>query len=86
MAYANGGALPAKAKRKKGLSQVDMAYDILAKSRAPLHVSELIARIEAAFAIRPDRESLVSALTKKVTRGDRFTRPAKNTFALREKP
>jgi hypothetical protein len=30
-----------------------------------------------------DRESLVSSLTKKVARNDRFLRPEKNTFALR---
>jgi hypothetical protein len=62
-----------------------MAYDILTRSRSPLHVSELIDRIESTFGVRPDRESLVSALTKKVRRNDRFTRPGSNTFALREK-
>ena len=31
---------------------------------------------------RLDRESLVSALVKKVRRQDRFTRPDKNVFAL----
>ena len=30
-----------------------------------------------------DRESLVSSLTKKVARQDRFLRPEKNTFSLR---
>ena len=71
------------ARRSKGLSQVDMAYDILKKARAPLHVSELLARIQASFGVAVDRESLVSSLTKKVARGDRFLRTAKNTFALR---
>lgn len=80
------GEAPAPtASRSKGKSQVDMAYDILVVARSPLHVSELIDRIEASFGTRPDRESLVSALTKKVTRSDRFLRPAKNTFALRGK-
>jgi hypothetical protein len=60
-----------------------MAYDILAKARAPLHVSELIARIQTAFGVGIDRESLVSSLSKKIARGDRFVRTAKNTFALR---
>ena len=68
---------------RKGLSQVDMAFDVLKKARAPLHVSELLARIEAAFGQPVDRESLVSSLTKKVARGDRFLRTDKNTFALR---
>ena len=71
------------AKRRKGLSQVDMAYDVLKKARRPLHVAEVLARIQAAFGVGVDRESLVSSLTKKVARGDRFVRTGKNTFALR---
>ena len=69
--------------RTKGLSQVDMAYDVLKKARSPLHISELLDRIHAAFGVSVDRESLVSSLTKKVARQDRFLRPDKNTFALR---
>ena len=69
--------------RQKGMSQVDMAYAILKKTRAPLHISELLTRIQSSFQVRVDRESLVSALTKKVARGDRFLRTAKNTFGLR---
>lgn len=70
-------------RRRKGLSQVDMAYHILKQARTPLHVSELLARIQASFGTTVDRESLVSSLSKKVARGDRFLRPEKNTFALR---
>jgi hypothetical protein len=70
-------------RRRASLSQVDMAYDILKKARIPLHVSELLARIHSTFHVSVDRESLVSSLTKKVARGDRFLRTAKNTFALR---
>ena len=67
----------------KGLSQVDMAFDILKKARSPLHISQILDRIHAQFAVTIDRESLVSSLTKKVARGDRFLRPEKNTFSLR---
>ena len=67
---------------RKSRSQVDMAYDVLKKARSPLHVSELLARIHATFHLTVDRESLVSSLTKKVARGDRFLRTAKNTFGL----
>ncbi len=35
------------------------------------------------FGVAVDRESLVSSLAKKVVRGDRFVRTAKNTFGLR---
>jgi hypothetical protein len=70
-------------RRRKGRSQVDMAFDVLKKARGPLHVSEILARIQASFGVAVDRESLVSSLTKKVARDDRFVRTAKNTFALR---
>jgi hypothetical protein len=60
-----------------------MAFDVLRKARSPLHVSAILERIQTQFGITVDRESLVSSLTKKVARGDRFLRPEKNTFALR---
>jgi hypothetical protein len=74
---------PQRAGRRSGLSQSDMAYDILKKAQAPLHISELLARIGSTFHARVDRESLVSSLSKKVARGDRFIRTDKNTFGLR---
>jgi len=77
------GEPPSSEPRRKGLSQVDMAFDILKKARSPLHVSEILERIQRHFGVAVDRESLVSSLTKKVARSDRFLRPEKNTFALR---
>ena len=67
---------------RKGLSQVSMALDILNEARSPLHISEILDRIQTRFGVSVDRESLVSSLTKKVARGDRFRRTEKNTFAL----
>jgi hypothetical protein len=78
-----GDTSPAGPPRRKGLSQVDMAFDILKKARNPLHVSEIIDRIQAQFGVVVDRESLVSSLAKKVARSDRFLRPERNTFSLR---
>ncbi len=66
----------------KSRSHIDMAFDILAEANTPLHVTDIISCIAERFGIRIDRESLVSALTKKVARQDRFIRTAKNTFAL----
>ncbi len=68
------------------LSQVDMAYDVLKKARTPLHVDELLKRIQSVFGVHVDRESLVSSLTKKIARSDRFLRTAPNTFGLRLEP
>ena len=78
-----GEPAAAEPRQRKGRSQVDLAFDILRKARAPLHVSEILERIQAEFGIAIDRESLVSSLSKKVARGDRFLRPEKNTFSLR---
>jgi hypothetical protein len=71
---------------RKGMSQVDMAYDVLKKARSPLHVSDILAGIQAQFGVTVDRDSLVSSLSKKVARGDRFLRPEKNTFSLKPEP
>jgi hypothetical protein len=76
-------AAPAPHRREQGMSQTDIAYDILKKARRPLHVSELIERADKLHGVRLDRESLVSALVKRVARGDRFVRTEPNTFALR---
>jgi hypothetical protein len=77
-------AEPAAAVRpRKGMSQVEMAFDILKEARGPLHISRLLERIQEQFGVTVDRESLVSSLTKKVVRGDRFLRPEKNTVAVR---
>jgi hypothetical protein len=72
--------------RRKRLSQVDMAFDVLTKARTPLHVNDILERIRAQFAVEIDRDSLVSSLSKKVARADRFRRPARNTFGLIEQP
>lgn len=80
-----GEALPGERPRPKGKSQVDMAYDVLAKAAGPLHARDLLERIRRKFGVSVDRESLVSSLTKKVARGDRFVRTDKNTFGLKER-
>ena len=77
-------APPPSPRPNKRRSQVDMAFDILNKARKPLHVTELLERMEKAFHVAVDRESLVSALTKKVMRADRFVRTEKNTLGIKE--
>jgi hypothetical protein len=80
-----GGAPESAARpRKDGMSQMDIAYDILSKARRPLHVGQIIERAAKLHGTALDRESLVSALAKRVARADRFVRTAPNTFAVRE--
>jgi len=73
---------PSGAKQPKSMSQVDMAYDILRSAGRPLHISEIISLVAKRHGTTLDRESIVSALSKRVARKDRFVRTAPNTFAL----
>jgi hypothetical protein len=69
------------APEEAGMSQVDMAYNILLDGQA-MHITDILAAIKKRFGVGVDRESLVSALSKRIVRGDRFRRAGKNTFAL----
>ena len=80
----HGEPTESRPRPRQGRSQVDLAYDVLKKAGSPLHVAEILARIHTAFRVTIDRESLVSSLTKKVMRGDRFVRTGKSTFGLRQ--
>jgi hypothetical protein len=72
-----------RGRRREGMSQVDYVEDILRRAGKELHVVEILEGVARVHQVEIDRESLVSALTKKVERGDRFVRTAPNTFALR---
>jgi hypothetical protein len=68
---------------QRSLSQVDMVYDILSKTSEPLHISEIIERVEKLYGVRLERESIVSSLVKKIRSGKRFVRTDKNVFGLK---
>jgi hypothetical protein len=74
---------PAPRAARKSTSQIDMVYDVLRRAGKPLHVSEIIERVEKVHGFQLERESIVSTLVKKVNRGDRFVRTDKNVFALK---
>jgi hypothetical protein len=71
-----------KTAKEKRMSQMDMVYDILVESRLPLHVDDLIALAQSKFDIQLDKESVVSALAKRIKRHDRFIKTGPNTYAL----
>lgn len=75
---------PSKPKQEsiKGMSNIDMAIDILRESRQPLHVSDILAQVKAKYKVTLDRESLVSALVKKIHRLKGLSRTAPNTFRI----
>jgi hypothetical protein len=67
---------------QKGMSNMDMAIDILRRAQRPLHISEMIAQVKTKYGVTLDRESLVSALVKKVHRRQGLSRTAPNTFQV----
>jgi len=75
---------PKKTKRKedKSMSNIEMSIDILQKAQRPLHISEIIAQVKTKYGVTLDRESLVSALVKKVHRRQGLSRTAPNTFEI----
>ena len=77
------GASGEEEPRDRSMSQIDIVFNILSATEESLHVSQIIASAQARFGIKLERESLVSALAKKVAKGDRFVRVGKNTFALK---
>ena len=76
------GEMPARKPRRKGRSQMSIIYDILLAAKKPLHITEIIELAEKDFNVIMERESVVSALTKKVRIGIMFKRVKPNTFAI----
>jgi len=70
----------------KRKSNMDVAYDILLAAQGPLHINDIIQRAKKDCRRQLHRESLVSALTKKVLDQNGFTRTAPNTFDLLKRP
>jgi len=80
------GQRPAAPPGSKPKSNMDIVYDILSAAKGPLHVTDIIHRAKKDYHRPLRRESLVSALTKKVLDQNTFTRTAPNTFDLLKRP
>lgn len=72
-----------KKTRRRSRSQMNIVEDLLIAAGQPLHITVILEQAKSRFNQVLDRESLVSALTKRVKRKDRFVRTAPNTFGLR---
>ena len=70
----------------KRKSNMDIVYEILLTAKGPLHINDIIQRAKKDNHRQLHRESLVSALTKKVLDQNGFTRTAPNTFDLLKRP
>jgi len=75
-------AKKAKQTEEEDMSNMDMAIDILRRAQKPLHISEIIVQVKSKYGVTLDRESLVSALVKKVHRRQGLSRTAPNTFQI----
>ena len=67
-------------------SNMEVVYEILLAAQGPLHINDIIQRAKKDCRRQLRRESLVSALTKKVLDQNDFTRTAPNTFDLLPRP
>lgn len=71
-----------KERPQKRTSNINTAFDVLQSANRPLHVSEIIRLAKQDHGVHISRDSIVSALLKKVNAGQGIVRTAPNTFAL----
>ena len=69
--------------RKRGPSQTDLALEVLRSTGQPMHVNEIVEAVQSRHGRQLVRDSLVSAITKKMAQGEEFRKTARNTFAAR---
>ena len=74
--------LPHKHKLKR-TSNLTIVEDILQNADQPLHISKIIQIAQKDYNVNLERDSIVSALIKKINAGKMFLRVAPNTFALK---
>ena len=67
----------------KRTSNLTIVEDILQNSDQPLHISKIIQIAQKDYNVNLERDSIVSALIKKINAGKMFIRVAPNTFALK---
>jgi len=70
----------------KRTSNLTIVEDILQNSNQPLHISKIIQIAQKDYNVNLERDSIVSALIKKINAGKLFVRVAPNTFALKNNP
>jgi hypothetical protein len=75
---------PQLKKKVKPTSNLDIVEDILAASNQPLHISKIIEIAKNDYNLTLERDSIVSAIIKKIRSGVRFERIAPNTFTLKK--
>ncbi|MBW2297852.1 MAG: hypothetical protein JRF32_09640 [Deltaproteobacteria bacterium] len=62
---------------------MEIAHNVLNDAGKPLHVTEIVQLAKKTYDVQLDRDSIVSAILKKVKADKTFIRTAPNTFALK---
>jgi hypothetical protein len=65
------------------ISNIEIVENILNSAGHPLHVSDILRMAEEQYRVQLNRDSIVSAILKKINAGQTFIRTAPNTFALK---
>ena len=71
-----------RTKSNKRTSKIEIACNVLDAAGKPLHVTKIVQMAKKDYDVQLDRDSIVSAILKKVKAGKTFIRTAPNTFAL----
>ncbi len=74
---------PSQSHEIKRTSNLSIVEDILKNTGTPLHISEIIEIAKTEFNADLERDSIVSALIKKIKAEKTFIRTGPNTFALK---
>ena len=74
---------PGESKSSKRMSNTQIVEDVLNNAGHPLHISDIIRLAEEQYQIKLHRDSIVSAILKKINADQTFIRTAPNTFALK---
>ena len=69
--------------KSKRTSNLTIVEDILQNSGQPIHISKIIQIAQKDYGVNLERDSIVSALIKKINAGKIFVRVSPNTFALK---
>jgi hypothetical protein len=69
--------------KSKSMSKLSIVEDILKLSGKSLHISQIIEIAKNKYNITLERDSIVSAITKKIRNNKQFIRVAPNTFSVK---
>jgi len=76
--------MPSKSSRSKRTYKFKCVESMLRKAERSLHITEIIEIAKREYKVDIDRDSMSSAISKKIRAGSGIVRTAPNTFAFKE--